>query len=227
MRVAGLAPGRGATTRAFNAKRTVWLGDADRRRVRRASRAWAKSRDRSASCCRRSRRATASRRSSSRSSAGCIRSASCFASLLMSLLYLGGEAAQMKLALPSAVTGLFQGTLLFFLLAVRRVHPLSRCASIAARRSAPACARPCRLRRDENAMDHARPILAARHRRRHAARVRGAGRARHREVGRAEPRRRRHDAGRRGRRVRDRRGHRQVAVARRRSPAWRAGARCR
>ena len=40
-----------------------------------------------------------------------------FASLLMSLLYLGGEAAQMQLALPSSVTGLFQGTLLFFLLA--------------------------------------------------------------------------------------------------------------
>ncbi len=40
-----------------------------------------------------------------------------FASLLMSLLYLGGEAAQMGLALPAAVTGLFQGTLLFFLLA--------------------------------------------------------------------------------------------------------------
>ncbi|MEP6941937.1 MAG: ABC transporter permease [Betaproteobacteria bacterium] len=39
------------------------------------------------------------------------------ASLLMSLLYLGGESAQMTLALPSAVTGLFQGTLLFFLLA--------------------------------------------------------------------------------------------------------------
>lgn len=38
-------------------------------------------------------------------------------SLLMSLLYLGGEAAQIHLALPSAVTGLFQGTLLFFLLA--------------------------------------------------------------------------------------------------------------
>ena len=39
------------------------------------------------------------------------------ASILMSLLYLGGESAQMNLALPSAVTGLFQGTLLFFLLA--------------------------------------------------------------------------------------------------------------
>jgi simple sugar transport system permease protein len=39
------------------------------------------------------------------------------ASLLMSLLYLGGEAAQMGLNLPSAMTGLFQGMLLFFLLA--------------------------------------------------------------------------------------------------------------
>jgi ABC-type uncharacterized transport system permease subunit len=38
------------------------------------------------------------------------------ASLLMSLLYLGGESAQITLALPSAITGLFQGTLLFFLL---------------------------------------------------------------------------------------------------------------
>lgn len=38
-------------------------------------------------------------------------------SLLMSLLYLGGEQAQIELALPSAITGLFQGLLLFFLLA--------------------------------------------------------------------------------------------------------------
>ncbi len=40
-----------------------------------------------------------------------------FASLLMSLLYLGGESAQMELGLPSAVTGVFQGVLLFYLLA--------------------------------------------------------------------------------------------------------------
>ena len=59
-----------------------------------------------------------------------------FASLLMSLLYLGGEAAQMRLALPSSVTGLFQGTLLFFLLAadvfihyrLRVIHPAARVA---------------------------------------------------------------------------------------------------
>lgn len=35
----------------------------------------------------------------------------------MALLYLGGEAAQMTLQLPAAITGLFQGMLLFFLLA--------------------------------------------------------------------------------------------------------------
>lgn len=40
-----------------------------------------------------------------------------FASLLMSLLYLGGETAQMELGLPSAITGVFQGVLLFYLLA--------------------------------------------------------------------------------------------------------------
>lgn len=39
------------------------------------------------------------------------------AALLMSLIYLGGESAQMRLALPSAITGLFQGLLLFYLLA--------------------------------------------------------------------------------------------------------------
>jgi simple sugar transport system permease protein len=53
------------------------------------------------------------------------------ASLLMSLLYLGGEAAQMRLNLPSAMTGLFQGMLLFFLLGsdvfinyrIKVIHP--------------------------------------------------------------------------------------------------------
>jgi len=38
------------------------------------------------------------------------------AGLLMALIYLGGEAAQVTLQLPSAITGLFQGMLLFFLL---------------------------------------------------------------------------------------------------------------
>ncbi len=38
------------------------------------------------------------------------------ASLLLALLYLGGETAQIELKLPPAVTGVFQGLLLFFLL---------------------------------------------------------------------------------------------------------------
>jgi simple sugar transport system permease protein len=56
------------------------------------------------------------------------------ASLLMALLYLGGESAQMQLGLPAAVSGVFQGLLLFFLLATdvlihfrlaRRVRPMA------------------------------------------------------------------------------------------------------
>ncbi len=40
-----------------------------------------------------------------------------FASLLMSALYLGGESAQIELQLPSSVSGVFQASLLFFMLA--------------------------------------------------------------------------------------------------------------
>tara|TARA_Y100000590_G_scaffold467050_1_gene644477 strand:+ start:2561 stop:3628 length:1068 start_codon:yes stop_codon:yes gene_type:complete len=39
------------------------------------------------------------------------------AGILMALTYIGGEAAQIKLGLPNAITGVFQGLLLFFLLA--------------------------------------------------------------------------------------------------------------
>lgn len=39
------------------------------------------------------------------------------ATLLMALIYMGGELAQINLGLPSALTGLFQGMLLFYLLA--------------------------------------------------------------------------------------------------------------
>ncbi len=58
---------------------------------------------------------------------------SLFAGLLIALSYLGGENAQITLNLPIAVTGVFQGMLLFFLLAcdvlIRyriRYRPLSR-----------------------------------------------------------------------------------------------------
>jgi simple sugar transport system permease protein len=40
-----------------------------------------------------------------------------FAALLLALSYLGGDAAQIDLGLPNAVTGIFQGVLLFLLLA--------------------------------------------------------------------------------------------------------------
>ena len=39
-----------------------------------------------------------------------------FASLLMSLFYVGGEQVKVSLGVPSAITGIFQGMLLFFLL---------------------------------------------------------------------------------------------------------------
>jgi simple sugar transport system permease protein len=40
-----------------------------------------------------------------------------FASFIMALLYIGGELAQSRLGMPSAITGVFQGMLLFALLA--------------------------------------------------------------------------------------------------------------
>ena len=40
-----------------------------------------------------------------------------FSGLLVALSYLGGENAQIDLNMPNAVTGVFQGMLLFFLLA--------------------------------------------------------------------------------------------------------------
>jgi len=40
-----------------------------------------------------------------------------FAGLLMALTYLGGEAAQIDLNMPNAITGVFQGMILFYLLA--------------------------------------------------------------------------------------------------------------
>jgi ABC-type uncharacterized transport system permease subunit len=40
------------------------------------------------------------------------------AGLLMALTYIGGELAQLSLGLPSAAIQLFQGMLLFFLLAL-------------------------------------------------------------------------------------------------------------
>jgi general nucleoside transport system permease protein len=40
-----------------------------------------------------------------------------FSGILMSMFYIGGELAQSRLGLPKSVTGVFQGLLLFCLLA--------------------------------------------------------------------------------------------------------------
>jgi ABC-type uncharacterized transport system permease subunit len=69
-------------------------------------------------------------------------------SLLMSLLYLGGESVQLELQLPAAITGLFQGTLLFYLLAADlfvgfRLCRVKRAPAVA---SAPSAIEPVRPR---------------------------------------------------------------------------------
>jgi ABC-type uncharacterized transport system permease subunit len=66
-----------------------------------------------------------------------------FAGLLMSLLYLSGDTAQMSLGLPSSVTGLLQGTLLFLLLAIDvLIYYRLRNVSIAPVSATPAPRRP-------------------------------------------------------------------------------------
>lgn len=69
-----------------------------------------------------------------------------FAALVMALSYLGGEAVQISMGLPLAVTGVFQGMLLFFLLAcdvlVRYRFRLGLPRVASARRAAPEEAAP-------------------------------------------------------------------------------------
>ena len=91
----------------------------------------------------------------------------------MALLYLGGEQAQQYLNLPSSISKVFQGMLLFFLLGADvfvnyRARRWSRRNARAMRWNSIFTVDP---RRDD--------------RRRHAAHHHGAGRARHREIGRA------------------------------------------
>jgi len=62
-----------------------------------------------------------------------------FAGLLLALSYLGGDAAQINLNLPNAITGIFQGVLLFYLLGadililyrLKRVRPVVQPAVLA------------------------------------------------------------------------------------------------
>ncbi len=66
---------------------------------------------------RRCRRATASPRSSSPSSAGCIRSAFCFAGLLLALSYHRRRGRADRACIAADLTLVFQGVLLFYVLA--------------------------------------------------------------------------------------------------------------
>jgi simple sugar transport system permease protein len=70
-----------------------------------------------------------------------------FSALLMSMFYIGGELAQSRLGLPKSVTGVFQGLLLFALLACDtliqyRVRVAGRSAARGPRGLAPAKAAP-------------------------------------------------------------------------------------
>ena len=124
------------------------------------------------------------------------------ASLLMSLLYLGGESAQIGLGLPSAVTRLFQGMLLFFLLAAdvfigyrMRLRPSS----------GPGATPPRKVSPDDRSRDHADYADAGS---RNRPRIRRAWRAGDRESRRTKSGRRRNDARRCGRSVHRRRRNR-------------------
>jgi simple sugar transport system permease protein len=63
-------------------------------------------------------------------------------SLLMALLYIGGESAQMSLNLPQAITQLFQGMMLFFLLACDVLILYRPRLNLRRKRRAPAIAVP-------------------------------------------------------------------------------------
>ena len=152
------------------------------------------------------------------------------ASLLMSALYLGGESAQIELQLPASITGLFQGVLLFYLLAadlfitfrLRRVQATD--ARFARRRTRSTSRRPSTRQLTRMNLEQWIPIVASTVDRRDAADHRGTGRADLRARRRAEPGRRRHDAGRRSHRVRRRcleRQPRRSAISPPSSPAWR------
>ena len=65
-----------------------------------------------------------------------------FSAFLMSLFYIGGELAQSRLGLPKSLTGVFQGLLLFTLLACDTLITYRIRASRAARRAPQAASRP-------------------------------------------------------------------------------------
>jgi ABC-type uncharacterized transport system permease subunit len=122
-----------------------------------------------------------------------------FSAVLMSMFYIGGELAQSRLGLPKSLTGVFQGLLLFTLLACDTLMPtasaLGACATGGARRGA----RHGILRTADRR--HAQ--------RGHRAGHRGPGPADQREGRHRQPGRRGHDAVRRHCRLCHRGAHRQ------------------
>jgi hypothetical protein len=130
-----------------------------------------------------------------------------FSAMLMSMFYIGGELAQSRLGLPKSLTGVFQGLLLFTLLA---------CDTLIAYRA------PLGGREGRRVME-SYALAAGRHAERgHRAGHRGAGPADQREGRHRQPGRRGHDAVRRHRRLCHRGAHRQrlAGLCRR---AWRRG----
>ena len=63
-----------------------------------------------------------------------------FSAILMSMFYIGGELAQSRLGLPKSLTGVFQGLLLFALLACDTLMPTASAWSLAHERIACAAA---------------------------------------------------------------------------------------
>jgi simple sugar transport system permease protein len=72
-----------------------------------------------------------------------------FSAVLMSMFYIGGELAQSRLGLPKSLTGVFQGLLLFTLLACDTlIHYRLRWATRVAPRSAPLAAEPATVAKE-------------------------------------------------------------------------------
>jgi hypothetical protein len=115
-----------------------------------------------------------------------------FSAILMSMFYIGGELAQSRLGLPKSLTGVFQGLLLFTLLACDTLMPTAALAA------------------QEASCDGILCTAAGRHaERRHRAGHGGAGPADQREGRHRQPGRRGHDAVRRHCRLCHRGAHRQ------------------
>ena len=123
----------------------------------------------------------------------------------MSMFYIGGELAQSRLGLPKSLTGVFQGVLLFSLLACDTLI-YYRIRWQAARPSGALTRHPRFSTDNKGGLMESIALLHGCHAERgHRARLRGTGPVDQRTLGHRQPWRRRHDAGRRDRRLRRRR----------------------